>query len=487
MPREVFGRDFAFLPREELLRFEEIARRGGRDGARSASARCASRAASRCCGASSSASWRCSRRFDGIEDIALTTNGLLLARSAQAPARRGPGPRHRQPRRARRATRSRAMSGRDVAPARVLAGIDAAREAGLVAGEGQHGRAARAQRPLRAGDGRALPQPQRRSCASSSTWTSARPTAGARGGGPSAPRSSRAIDDALAAGAAARRRAPGEVATRYRYLDGAGEIGLIHSVSAAVLRRLHARAAVGRRQALHLPVRAPRARPARAAAGGAGDERARRARGRRSGRARADRYSAERALRAARASPARGSRCPTSAAEPPRNPCEVNQKGSPTMAKVLCVLYDDPVDGYPPAYARDDAARDRALPRRADRCRRPRPSTSRRASCSAASRASSACGRSWRASGHTLVVTSDKDGPDSVFERELRDADVVISQPFWPAYLTAERIAKAPQAEARHHRRHRLRPRRPAGGHRARPHGRRGHLLATASASPSTW
>jgi len=45
--------------------------------------------------------------------------------------------------------------------------------------------------------------------------------------------------------------------------------------------------------------------------------------------------------------------------------------------------------------------------------------------------------------GHTLVVTSDKDGPDSIFERELVDADVVISQPFWPAYLTAERIAKA--------------------------------------------
>ena len=41
-------------------------------------------------------------------------------------------------------------------------------------------------------------------------------------------------------------------------------------------------------------------------------------------------------------------------------------------------------------------------------------------------------------------MTSDKDGPDSVFERELPDADVVISQPFWPAYLTAERIAKAP-------------------------------------------
>ena len=24
------------------------------------------------------------------------------------------------------------------------------------------------------------------------------------------------------------------------------------------------------------------------------------------------------------------------------------------MAKIVCVLYDDPVDGYPPAYARDD-------------------------------------------------------------------------------------------------------------------------------------
>jgi formate dehydrogenase len=45
--------------------------------------------------------------------------------------------------------------------------------------------------------------------------------------------------------------------------------------------------------------------------------------------------------------------------------------------------------------------------------------------------------------GHTLVVSSDKEGPNSTFERELPDSEVVISQPFWPAYLTAERIAKA--------------------------------------------
>jgi formate dehydrogenase len=49
------------------------------------------------------------------------------------------------------------------------------------------------------------------------------------------------------------------------------------------------------------------------------------------------------------------------------------------------------------------------------------------------------------AEGHELIFTSDKEGPDSVFEKELPDADGVISQPFWPAYLTAERIAKAPR------------------------------------------
>src|SRR6185437_3927339 len=47
--------------------------------------------------------------------------------------------------------------------------------------------------------------------------------------------------------------------------------------------------------------------------------------------------------------------------------------------------------------------------------------------------------------GHRFVVTADKEGPDSEFDRELPDADVVISQPFWPAYLTAERIANAPK------------------------------------------
>jgi formate dehydrogenase len=42
------------------------------------------------------------------------------------------------------------------------------------------------------------------------------------------------------------------------------------------------------------------------------------------------------------------------------------------------------------------------------------------------------------------VVTSDKDGKNSTLDKELPDAEIVISQPFWPAYMTAERIAKAP-------------------------------------------
>jgi len=35
-----------------------------------------------------------------------------------------------------------------------------------------------------------------------------------------------------------------------------------------------------------------------------------------------------------------------------------------------------------------------------------------------------------------MVVTSSKDGADSILDRELHDPEIVISQPFWPAYMT---------------------------------------------------
>ena len=46
--------------------------------------------------------------------------------------------------------------------------------------------------------------------------------------------------------------------------------------------------------------------------------------------------------------------------------------------------------------------------------------------------------------GHKLVVTSDKDGKGCRADKELKDADIVISQPFWPYYLTREKMESAP-------------------------------------------
>ena len=113
------------------------------------------------------------------------------------------------------------------------------------------------------------------------------------------------------------------------------------------------------------------------------------------------------------------------------------------MAKVLCVLYDDPVDGYPPAYARDGIPR---VDRYPDGQTVPSPGGIDFTPGQLLGSVSGELGLRpfLESQGHTLIVTSDKEGADSVFERELPDADVVISQPFWPAYLTAERIAKAP-------------------------------------------
>jgi formate dehydrogenase len=114
------------------------------------------------------------------------------------------------------------------------------------------------------------------------------------------------------------------------------------------------------------------------------------------------------------------------------------------MAKILCVLYGDPVDGYPQSCARDDLP---PIERYPDGQSLPTPSATDFQPGSLLGSVSGELGlRGFlEALGHQLVVTSDKDAPGSAFERELPDADVVISQPFWPAYLTAERIASAPR------------------------------------------
>ncbi|MET9629609.1 NAD-dependent formate dehydrogenase [Lentzea sp. NPDC006480] len=112
--------------------------------------------------------------------------------------------------------------------------------------------------------------------------------------------------------------------------------------------------------------------------------------------------------------------------------------------KILCVLYDDPVTGYPASYARDDLPLLSGYPGGQTL---PTPSSVDFTPGHLLGSVSGELGlRSFLESqGHELVVTSDKDSAGSVFDRELADADVVISQPFWPAYLTAERIARAPK------------------------------------------
>jgi formate dehydrogenase len=112
------------------------------------------------------------------------------------------------------------------------------------------------------------------------------------------------------------------------------------------------------------------------------------------------------------------------------------------MAKVLCVLYDAPVTGYPKTYARDSIPIISTYPGGQTL---PTPKAIDFKPGQLLGSVSGELGlRNYLESlGHTLLVTSDKDGSNSRLKKELPDTDVVISQPFWPAYLTEERFNKA--------------------------------------------
>src|SRR5580658_2530196 len=114
------------------------------------------------------------------------------------------------------------------------------------------------------------------------------------------------------------------------------------------------------------------------------------------------------------------------------------------MAKVLCVLYDDPIDGMPKKYARDSIPHIERYPG-GQTAPTPKQIDFKPGELLGCVSGELGLRKYLESQGHKLVVTSDKDGPNSVFERELPDTEIVISQPFWPAYLTADRIAKAPK------------------------------------------
>lgn len=112
------------------------------------------------------------------------------------------------------------------------------------------------------------------------------------------------------------------------------------------------------------------------------------------------------------------------------------------MANVLCVLYDDPITGYPTSYARDDIPQLHCYPNGQSL---PSPHSIDFKPGDLLGSVSGELGlRSYlEKNGHTFIVTADKEGETSVFEKELLNAEIVISQPFWPAYLTEARLNKA--------------------------------------------
>ena len=227
MPAEVFGEHYAFLPRREVLSYEEIARlaalfvelgarklriTGGEPLVRADLPRLIEQLA----------------RIPGVEDLALTTNGYLLA--AQAQALRDAG--------LRRATVSldaldprifARMNGMDLSVERVLEGLEAAERAGLaplkinsvvVAGENESELLPLARRFR--GTPHVLRLIEFMDVGTLNRWDPARVLP------------AREILARISAEHPLEPIAPsypGEVAQRFRYRDGQGEIGMISSVS----------------------------------------------------------------------------------------------------------------------------------------------------------------------------------------------------------------------------------------------------------------
>jgi formate dehydrogenase len=99
------------------------------------------------------------------------------------------------------------------------------------------------------------------------------------------------------------------------------------------------------------------------------------------------------------------------------------------MAKIVCVLYDDPVTGYPQSYPRDGLPKIEKYP---DGQTLPTPEGIDFTPGTLLGSVSGELGlrKYLESNGHQLVVTSSKDGANSVLDKELPDAEIVISQPF---------------------------------------------------------
>ena len=110
--------------------------------------------------------------------------------------------------------------------------------------------------------------------------------------------------------------------------------------------------------------------------------------------------------------------------------------------KILCVLYDDPKKGMPKAYPLSDLPKLEKYP---DGMSLPTPKGRDFTPGQLLGCVSGELGlrKFLESNGHKLIVTNSKDGEGCEADKHIVDADIVISQPFFPYYLTKERIAKA--------------------------------------------
>ena len=228
MPAEIFGRDFAFLPRSQILRYEEIARlarifvrlgveklriTGGEPTVRRDLPDLVRQLAA----------------IEGVRDLTLTTNGSALRTLAAPLADAG----------LRRITVSldslddavfRAMSGADTPVSRVLEGIAAARAAGLAP--------VKINMVVRRGSNETSIVPMARWARDAGfilrfiEFMDVGTANGWRMDDVVPMAEIVALVDAAFPLRALAPNYPGEVATRFSYLDGAGEMGVIASVTA---------------------------------------------------------------------------------------------------------------------------------------------------------------------------------------------------------------------------------------------------------------
>ncbi len=110
--------------------------------------------------------------------------------------------------------------------------------------------------------------------------------------------------------------------------------------------------------------------------------------------------------------------------------------------KILCILYDDPKKGMPKSYPLGDLPKLEKYP---DGMTLPSPKGRDFNPGELLGCVSGELGlrKFLESAGHEFIVTSDKDGDGCEADKHIVDSDIVISQPFFPYYLTKEKIAKA--------------------------------------------